>query len=125
MLVAFICGILLAVGHHLFYSRLAGKPTTTGDYQLLNVSKQQVYTAIGTAFAFLVKAALALALSMAYTQVVWKAVKRQETTLSTINTLFSILGNVSAFMSVSLWWKYPLLFLLAITVWLVSLLIRS
>ena len=124
MFTALIFGILLAVGHHMFYSSLSGKPADTDSYRILGgqfaLSKQEVKIAIGTLFAFLVKAALALAVAIAYTQVVWKAVKRQETSLLTVDTLFSILGNVSSFLSVSVWWKYPLLLLLAITVWYVS-----
>ena len=121
MFAALIFGILLAVGHHMFYSSLSGKPVDTNSYQVLGahfaLSKQEVKIAIGTLFAFLVKAALVLAVAIAYTQVVWKAVKRQETSLLTVDTLFSILGNVSSFFCVAVWWKYPLLLLLAITVW--------
>ena len=121
MFAALVFGILLAVGHHLFYSSLSGKAAATDNYQVLGgqlaVSRQEVEIAIGTSIAFLVKAALALAVSIAYTQVVWKAVKRRETSLLTVDTLFSILGSFMSFLSVSVWWKYPLLLLLAITVW--------
>ena len=121
MFAALMFGILLAIGHHIFYNSLSGKPAATDNFQVLRgqltVSKQKVAITIGTSFAFLIKAALTLAVSIAYTQIVWKTIKRQETSLLTINTLFSILGSLLSFLRVTVWWKYPLLLLLAITVW--------
>jgi len=118
MILTLIGGIALAIGHHLFYNSLAGKPVE-GNYSIQDgkwgVSKQQINSGIGTAFAFLIKAFLAVAVSTAYLQVVWRAVKRQETPLATIDTLFSAPGSVMAFLGVSVWFKYPiLLFLFAI-----------
>jgi hypothetical protein len=122
MLAAFIAGVLLAAGHHLFYNHLAGKPVAAGDYQLgqVEVSKQQVNIALGTTFAFLVKAALASAATIAYAQVVWAAIQGRETRLSAIDSMFSILRDISSFFSGPVW-RHPLLVLLALTVWYASL----
>ena len=118
MVAALISGVLLAAGHHFFYNNLAGKPVATGGFQLgyVEVSKQQANIALGTTFAFLVRAFLALAVSTAYAQVVWAAVKGRETRLSAIDSMFSILRDVSSFFSGSVW-RHPLLILLALTVW--------
>lgn len=110
-------GVLLALGHHLFYHSLQGKPVESNVTLFHRFSKQETDTILGTLFAFLVKAFLALAVSTAYTQLVWKTVKKREMTLASLDTMFSILGNVLAFLKVSVWWKYPFLLLLALTVW--------
>lgn len=69
MVTTFVAGCMLSLGHHLFYSNLAGTATPTGYYHAIagsKISKQEFNTAIGTTFAFLVKAMLALAVSTAY-----------------------------------------------------------
>jgi hypothetical protein len=71
MVSAFLVGCMLSFGHHLFYTKLAGTITPTGRYNTFagnQISKQELNTAVGTAFAFLVKAMLALAVSTAYVQ---------------------------------------------------------
>ncbi|KAH0337701.1 hypothetical protein KCU81_g7992, partial [Aureobasidium melanogenum] len=96
MVAAFLVGCMLSLGHHLFYSSLAGTNTPTGYYHAIagnKISKQELNTAIGTTFAFLVKAMLALAVSTAYVQAFWhsaKASKRGQR-LSTLETTFPIL----------------------------------
>lgn len=70
MVAAFLVGCMLSLGHHLFYSNLAGTNTPTGYYHAIagnKISKQEFNTAIGTTFAFSVKDMLALAVSTAYT----------------------------------------------------------
>jgi hypothetical protein len=53
-----ILGVLLAAGHHLFYSSL-------NDTETPNNFKQQLNIAYGTAFAFLAKSALIAAVASA------------------------------------------------------------
>ncbi|KEQ64531.1 uncharacterized protein M437DRAFT_64181 [Aureobasidium melanogenum CBS 110374] len=122
MVAAFLVGCMLSLGHHLFYSSLAGTNTPTGYYHAIagnKISKQELNTAIGTTFAFLVKAMLALAVSTAYVQAFWhsaKASKRGQR-LSTLETTFPILGNVLGFAKVHVWVKHPLLLFLVIIAW--------
>ncbi|KAK3675115.1 hypothetical protein LTR78_005049 [Recurvomyces mirabilis] len=124
MLLALTCGALLATGHHLFYLSLAGEVAPTGSYNLAGatVSKQQFNTAAGTAFAFLVKAMLALAVTVAYTQTFWRAlqVSHKGLKLPSIDTMHGVLANAADLFKVHVWWKRPLLLLLAIIAWYMS-----
>ena len=92
-------GILLAIGHHLFYSSLHGREAVGNGYKILgaDVSPQQLYVAIGTAFAFLVKAALITAVSTAYLQLLWRALLRAAgSSLGDLDTAFSGLSNITS-----------------------------
>lgn len=124
MVLSLFTGILLAIGHHLFYSSLDGTQVHSGVYRIAgtNVSPQQYNIAVGTTFAFLVKASLTLAVSIAYTQAFWRAAKASEKgrQLSTLDTLYSALDNALAFFQVHIWIKFPLLLLIAIIVWYVE-----
>lgn len=122
MVTAFLFGCILSFGHHLFYSKLAGTTAPTGYYYAIHrtkISKQELNTAIGTAFAFLVKAMLALAVSTAYVQAFWHSAKasKKGQPLSTLDTTFSILGNVVGFAKIHVWVKYPSLLFLAVIAW--------
>ena len=82
----------MAVGHHRFYKNLAGTTAPTGNYQSagVNVSKQQFNTAVGTAFAFVVKGTLTAAVGMAYIQAFWRSAQRSKRKLSTLVTTFAV-----------------------------------
>ena len=114
-------GVALALGHHLFYASLNGTSAPTGDFDIAGtrLSRQQFNTAVGTAFAFLVKSLLALAVTVAYTQAFWRAVNtsRKGQTLSTLDTLHSILDNLVGFVKLRVWWRHPLLVFLAVIAW--------
>lgn len=119
MLTAWASGVLLAVGHHLFYNSLDGTSVSNG-YFLHGLSKQQLTFALGTMFAFLANSLLALALSTSYLQVVWKAIKERETPLPIIDTFFSGTITIYSLWRLDVWWKHPLLFLLAFAFWSVT-----
>lgn len=121
MLVALLSAALLALGHHLFYAHLSGTPTPSGSYVVAgkSVPKQQLNTALGTAFAFLVKASLTLAVSVAYFQTFWRAMKqkKEHPTFDELDCTFSALGNVVSLLNVRKFWRHPLLLLLATITW--------
>lgn len=121
ILLAFFAGILLAVGHHLFYKRLAGHVAPPGQYHLPfgEVSKQQVNTAVGTAFAFLVKSMLSLAVAASFTQVFWRALITAEkgARLADVDTAFSVLQDFSGLFKTSVWRRHSLLLPLAVIFW--------
>ena len=97
-------GVLAALGHHVFYSSLDGSPAPNEDYHIWgsSLSRQQVNVAGGTAFAFLVKAALMTAISVTYVQLFWRAMLHtsRHTTLATLDTTFSVLSNAFALFKV-------------------------
>lgn len=121
MVSSLFCGMLLALGHHLFYNSLNGKPVGTPQHIIRMVTRQQLNLTLGTLFAFLVKACLAVAVTTAYTQIFWRAVKKRSTILTTIDTIYYGPTNVWSLLSFSVWLKYPLLLLLVLTVWLVPI----
>jgi hypothetical protein len=123
MVSSLVAGCLLCLGHHLFYTGLAGSTAPTGEYDIAgtSVSKQKFNTAIGTAFAFLIKAALALAVAIAYTQAFWRSARNSTKgqRLSTLDTTFSVLGNLLNLAKLHVWVRYPLLLLMAVIAWCV------
>jgi hypothetical protein len=126
-LVAFLTGVLAAIAHHLFYQSLDGQPAPALDqrYRILwgSVSKQEINVAGGTAFAFLVKAALGTAISTAYVQLFWRALMRSDSkkTLSNVDTMFSVLSNPVSLFKIWTWRRFPLLLNLAIVATLLPL----
>jgi hypothetical protein len=123
MLGMLMSGVSLAIGHHLFYQSLHGKSisgTRRGDNQPLT---QQVSIAIGTAFAFLVKAALVISVNTAYYQSFWKMAKQKSTkalTLDWLDTAFSGATNAMSLLKVPSWLRNPLLFTMGTAIWYVE-----
>ena len=111
----------LAVGHHLYYQLLSGSPVSTerafavGPWS--GVSSQKLHTSIGTAFAFLFKTFLAIAVSVSYVQVLWKALKSAETNVKVVDDISGALGNPLAFLSVTAWRNHALLLFCALVSW--------
>jgi hypothetical protein len=117
MVASLLFGVLLALGHHLFYSHLNGKPVGAPEHVIKGVTRQQLNLTLGTLFAFLVNAFLGIAVTTSYTQIVWRAIKKRATTLDTIDTVFHVVTNFWSLFYFSVWWKYPLLLVLALTIW--------
>lgn len=122
-----VTGVLLSVGHHLFYLSLDGSVVSAHGFKLFgsNHSQQQLDLAIGTTFSFLVRACFALSVSTAYYQIFWKMLRRathdsKSARLDRIDDAFSATGNIVAMCNVPLWLTQPLLFLAASTAWYIS-----
>lgn len=125
IILSLLCGLMFAVGHHLFYRHLDGHEVKTEDFKIFgsDVPPQQLNVAIGTAFAFLVKASLVTAVSTAYLQLLWRALlcSARASTLGHLDTAFSGLNNIISLAKVWVWRRWPMLFLLAISAWLIPL----
>ncbi|KAL8834326.1 MAG: hypothetical protein Q9176_007554 [Flavoplaca citrina] len=125
LMVAFLLvGILLALGHHLFYASLDRQraATTVENYGFLGMqlSIQQVNTAVGTAFAFLVKASLMLSVSIAYFQIFMWSVgnyAKRGTQLVHLDVMTSALHDLVSLVSFKTWYRRPWLWLLAVVSW--------
>lgn len=127
ILLSLSVGVVFAAGHHAFYASLVGSPASDAEYTILSkwsVSKQQINLAIGTAFAFFVKACLAATVSMAYAQLFWASFKRAShaVTLGNVDNAFSALSSPLSILKVWAWRQWPLLFLVALFLWCASLL---
>ena len=114
-------GVMLAIGHHLFYNSLHGRQARTDGYKILgsDISPQQMAVAGGTALAFLVKSALVTALSTAYLQLLWRALLRKAngSKLGDLDAAFSGLNNIVSISKIWVWRRLPLLFSLAVVAW--------
>jgi len=109
---SFLAGLALALGHHFFYESLAGQPVSDDEYyQLLNKG-------IGTALAYLVRAALVISIGSTYWQIFWAALHRTTLRVSTVDSLAGILGAINEFLDFSIFSASPLLVALAVVSWL-------
>ncbi|KAK7419752.1 hypothetical protein QQX98_003124 [Neonectria punicea] len=114
MVSSVIVGILLAIGHHLFYASLDGQIVTSSGQQVWNLR-------IGTGLAFLVKASLTAAAGLAYTQLLWHTLRSQEISLNGIDAVFSVVNNIYGFATGEIWVRCPALVLIAFVIWLLPL----
>lgn len=110
MIACVLLGILLALGHHLFFSSL--NTTAVGS-----TSRQQWAIAFGTAFAFLIASFLGLAVSSAYTQFIWAYLRKNTLSLSGIDKIFSLTSDLTGFLSLELMKRAKLVMLFAILSW--------
>ncbi|KAF7193070.1 hypothetical protein HII31_05631 [Pseudocercospora fuligena] len=127
MVTSLLCGLAFAIGHHFFYSSLdqTGAPDPTDDYTIAGsrVAKQQFNTAVGTAFAFLVRACLFFAVSSAYLQAaIWhfNVGTKSPIRVSEVDVVMSALGNILKLGSRA-WSRRPLLLVVAIIAWLLPI----
>ncbi|KAF2773458.1 hypothetical protein EJ03DRAFT_265063 [Teratosphaeria nubilosa] len=119
-------GLAFAIGHHEFYTSLAGTPAPTNDLKVLGtmVSRQQVNIAIGTAMAFIVKSCFEVAISIAFVQVLFRVIRRASggMTVEDIDTASSALTSIWAFMKMfSRILRNPTLIVLGVLCWLLPL----
>ncbi|EME80197.1 uncharacterized protein MYCFIDRAFT_77962 [Pseudocercospora fijiensis CIRAD86] len=115
MVGALLSGIAFAIRHHLFYNSLdqKGAPDPTDDFTIAGskVAKQQFNTAVGTAFAFLVRACLFSAVSSAYLQAaIWhfNAGTKSPIKVSEVDVVMSALVHIVKLGS-GVWSRRPLL----------------
>lgn len=123
LLLSLVVGTAFAIGHHVFYASLNHRPASDSvDYDVLgmHVSSQQFNTAIGTAFAFMVRACLMFSVSVAYFQILMWAVARPGADgieLSHLDILTSALGDLISLGSLKAWWRRPWIWLLVVVAW--------
>lgn len=115
IVLAFAVSLSLAIGHHLFYASLDQIPVED------NTFSQQTNIAIGTGFAFLFRACLAIATCTAYWQVFWHTALRKTLTISSTDALTGVLGSLVEFTNVRTFFFNPALAALAVLAWLVPL----
>jgi hypothetical protein len=115
MISSFIIGALFILGHHLFYQSLHHQTT---DNALL---QQQFNTGIGTAFAFIVKMFLVIAVGTGYWQIFWLQVKKRPVSVGRLDVLNDLLENAWQFLSLKTLGRFPLLGLIAAITWLLPL----
>ena len=83
----FVVGVVGAIGHHLFYTNLNGKPAT----------EQLKMVRYGTAMAFFVKSMLVSTVIVCYRQRIWHTLRRKAMTINGIDGLFSATEDPTMF----------------------------
>ncbi|GIZ46349.1 hypothetical protein CKM354_000947700 [Cercospora kikuchii] len=123
MVSSLLAGVALAIGHHAFYASLAGAAVSSEPIKVVgwSTTQQQINIAVGTAFAFVVKASLILACSTAYIQLLFGALNRKAFKLEVLDNWFAGLGDLWSLGCVASYWRYPLLTLVALTCWLLPI----
>jgi hypothetical protein len=116
MISSFIIGVLLALGHHLYYASLAGSIVRDSNGSNWALYSQEWILRFGLGVAFLVKA-FATAVGLGYTQYVWDAVKQNSVTIGGLNAFFSAIEDPWAFRRLETWIKSPLGMMIALTAW--------
>ncbi|USP81522.1 hypothetical protein yc1106_08796 [Curvularia clavata] len=122
MVSLFVSGLLVAVGHHLFYSRFNGTrvrgPKEDGASEYIS---QVWIIRYGTAFAFVTKTLLAGSIVVAYKQHMWINLRHKANSVSTIDAVFAATHDFLAFLSPSFWTRAKIPALLALIAWCLPL----
>ncbi|KAL4916640.1 hypothetical protein BDW62DRAFT_101467 [Aspergillus aurantiobrunneus] len=114
MVVCWIIGLALAIGHHFYYASLDG--TRVG-----NQSKQEWALRFGTALAFLTKTFLTTAVGIACIQNFWWTLRFKPIRLSTLDSMFDIRGSIFNFFDFHVWLRGPTVAVLGLISWLIPL----
>ncbi|KAF7531179.1 hypothetical protein G7054_g9124 [Neopestalotiopsis clavispora] len=94
-------GLLLAIGHDLFYRSLEGRSINSVDLS------QQWVSRIGTGFAFLVKASLVNAIIIAYTQRLWRKMQTRALEVGKIDHLMAAPTNILSLLHFAAFFQAP------------------
>lgn len=89
MYLFFAFGLACAIGHHVYYSRLDGKPAAD-QLQMLRY---------GMALSFAAKAGLSAAVLVAFHQRIWMTVRTRLLSVAAVDALFSATEDLAAFLS--------------------------
>ncbi|OJJ47348.1 hypothetical protein ASPZODRAFT_16029 [Penicilliopsis zonata CBS 506.65] len=120
-----VTGVILAIGHHLFYRHLAGTRPPDAVYAAFGRSSgltgQQLNLAVGSAFAFLVKAFLGMGISLAHDQATWRTIKARPMPSAFIDGAFAAKTSLFDLLNLHLWKRSVSTMLLAVVYWLLPL----
>jgi len=114
MLVLFLIGLFVAIGHHQFYSYLNNR-------QIEDTVPQTWAIRIGNGFGYLFKTVLVAAVGVAYAQGFWFFVRRKSLEIASLDKYFGVLYNPLSFFNTDLLQHTTLLFALAVVSWLLPL----
>ncbi|CZR68194.1 uncharacterized protein PAC_18093 [Phialocephala subalpina] len=111
MYLLFILGVCGALGHHAFYSSLAG----TEAHNQLQMLRY------GAAIAYFTKASLAASLVLAFRQQIWATFRRKFLSINAIDSLFSGIGDLDALLNLEVFQKAKAAIFLILLLWLAPL----
>ncbi|KAI0382315.1 hypothetical protein F5Y04DRAFT_52790 [Hypomontagnella monticulosa] len=113
MYVSFFFGVACAIGHHIFYKSLDGKPAVN----------QLAMLRYGTVISFAAKAGLVAAVVMAFRQRIWATVRSKFLSVAALDSLFAATEDVTAMLNFEIYKRAKIAVLLAMFVWLTPLVI--
>lgn len=109
--IAFTAGLGCAISHHFMGVRLHLRPVESISLSQAWISR------FSTALAFLVKTALVISIGAAYTQRQWRGFSQQSFKTSDVDALTGVLGNIFNFFSSTIWFRHPVLTIVALVSW--------
>ncbi|KAF2188127.1 hypothetical protein K469DRAFT_660660 [Zopfia rhizophila CBS 207.26] len=107
----FVAGVMGAIGHHLFYRHLDGKPA---EDQLKMIR-------YGTALAFFTKSTFVGTVILCYRQRIWHTFRKKAMTISAIDGLFSVTEDPSQFKNWEMIKNAKLATVMAVCSWLIPI----
>ncbi|KAL4752166.1 hypothetical protein BDW72DRAFT_192302 [Aspergillus terricola var. indicus] len=114
MVVCFVLGLGLAIGHHFYYYSL--NHTTVGGQD-----EQAWALRIGTGLAFLTKTFLTTAVGFALVQNLWWILRSKPVRLSTLDSMWDIRGSIFNFFDPHIWIRGPNVAILGLITWTIPL----
>ncbi|KAK0738960.1 hypothetical protein B0T18DRAFT_335140 [Schizothecium vesticola] len=106
-------GLACAIGHHVYYTRLDGKPAAD-QLQMLRY---------GMALSFAAKAGLSAAVLVAFHQRIWMTVRTRLLSVAAVDALFSVTEDLAAFLSWEMVKNAKVAAGLALFIWLAPLMV--
>jgi hypothetical protein len=121
LLGSLLCGVAFAVGHHVFYSSLQGSRVSDNKQLQIGhfsgVTSQAFNIAVGTALAFCAKAFLGIAATTAWTQCLFRDLRRGSPRLGVVDSAFSLTSNPFKLLSPYVWYRFWPTAFLALLYW--------
>lgn len=105
MVMSFLCGTILAIGHHLFYQALDGQRVPDKDQFIIagnHISSQQTTTFAGTAFVFFAKFCFSFSLGHVFNQRLWYTAHRKSIKVKGLDAMFKVPGDPFGFFSLEM-----------------------
>ncbi|KAI1644588.1 uncharacterized protein F4817DRAFT_346189 [Daldinia loculata] len=113
MYLSFLFGVACAIGHHVFYTSLNGKPAVD----------QLAMLRYGTVLSFSAKAGLVAAVVIAFKQRIWTTVRSKFLSVAALDSLFAAAEDASALLNIEIYKQAKIAMLLAAFVWLTPIVI--
>ncbi|KAI1370606.1 hypothetical protein F4677DRAFT_348531 [Hypoxylon crocopeplum] len=113
MYLCFLFGLACAIGHHIFYKTLDGKPA----------EDQLSMLRYGAVLSFAAKAGLVAAVVIAFKQRIWTTVRSKFLSVAALDSLFAATEDMSALLNVEVYKSAKVAMLLAAFVWLTPIVI--
>jgi len=95
VLLCTLSAVVLAIGHHFYYTSLSGTPAGSSR-------RQQWANTFGISFSYLVVHLLGVAIAMSYSQYIWSIVRQRGYTLKALDDLFSMTFDLSGLLNLEI-----------------------